>query len=57
VLNLCNEYVTKEALDGFGDFKIGQVIRTVKNADDLVLLSKTEAVLQGVTERLIEVVN
>jgi hypothetical protein len=29
----------------------------VKNADDLVLLSKTEAVLQGVTERLIEVVN
>jgi len=27
----------------------------MKYADDLVLLSKTEAVLQGMTERLIEI--
>jgi hypothetical protein len=37
---------TKEAVEGFGDFKIGeQVIRTVKYADDLVLLAKEEMVL------------
>ena len=35
------------------DFKIGQAIRTVKYADNLVLLSKEEAVLQGMIERLI----
>jgi hypothetical protein len=40
VFNLYNEYLTKEALEWFGDFKIGQVIRTVKYADDLVLLAK-----------------
>jgi hypothetical protein len=38
---LYNEYLTKEALEGFGDFKIGgQVIHAVKYANDLVLLSK-----------------
>ena len=33
------EYLTEEAVEGFGDFKIWgrQVIRTVKYADDLVL--------------------
>ena len=37
----------KEALEGFGDFKIGgQIIHTVKYADDLVLLAKEEKVLQ-----------
>jgi hypothetical protein len=46
----------KEALEGFVDFKIGgQVIRNVKYADDLVLRAKEEAVLQGMTERLIEI--
>jgi hypothetical protein len=36
---LYSEYLTKEAIEGFGDFKIGgQVIRTEKYADDLVLL-------------------
>jgi len=46
----------KEALEGFVDFKIGgQVIRTVKYADDLVLRAKEEAVLQGMIERLIEI--
>ena len=43
------------ALEGLVGFKIGQVIRTVKYSDDLVLLSKTEAVLQGLTGRLIEI--
>ena len=48
-----SEYLTKEALEGFGDFKTGgQVIRTVKYADDLVLLPKVEAVLQGMFECL-----
>jgi len=34
-IQLCSEYLTKEALEGFVDIKIGQVIRTVKYADDL----------------------
>jgi hypothetical protein len=50
---LYSEYLTKEALEGFGDFKIGQVIRTAKYADDLVLLAKKETVLQGMVDRLI----
>jgi hypothetical protein len=53
--NLYSEYFTKEALEGFGDFKIGQVIRTVKYADDLVLLAREEKVLQGMVDRLIEI--
>jgi hypothetical protein len=51
-----SEYPTQEALEGCGDFKIGGlVIYTVKYADDLVLLAKEEAVLQGVIERLMEI--
>ena len=50
-----NECLTKEALEGFGDFKIGgQVIHTVKYAADLVLLAKEETVLQEMVDRLIE---
>ena len=38
---LYSEFLTKEALDGLGDFKIGwQIIQTVKYADDLVLMAK-----------------
>jgi hypothetical protein len=38
---LYSEYLAKEALDGLGDFKIGgQIIQTVKYADDLVLMAK-----------------
>jgi hypothetical protein len=56
LFNLYSEYLTKEALDVFGHFKIGgQVIITVKYADDLVLLAKEETVLQGMIDRLIEV--
>ena len=35
----------REARKGFGGFKIGQIIATVKCADDLVLLAKEERVL------------
>ena len=38
--------LTNEARDGFGDFRIGgQLIRTVKYADDLVLLAKKDILL------------
>jgi hypothetical protein len=56
LFNLYSEYLTKEALEGFGDFKIGgQVICTVKYADDLMLLAREEKVLQGMIDRLIEI--
>ena len=43
-------------MDGSGDFNIGgQIIQSVKYADDLVLMAKEEKVLQGMTEKLIEV--
>jgi len=54
LLNLYSEFLTKEVLEGFGDFKIvGQVIRTVKYAHDIVLLAEEETVLRGVINRLI----
>jgi hypothetical protein len=47
---------TKEVLQGFGDFKIGgQVIFTVKCADNVVLLAKEEMVLYGMTDKLTEI--
>jgi hypothetical protein len=43
---LYSEYLIKEALEEFGNFKIGgQVIRTMKYADKLVLLANRETVL------------
>ena len=37
LFNLYSECLTKEALDGLGDFNIGgQIIQTVKYEDDLV---------------------
>jgi hypothetical protein len=46
----------KKALEGFGDFKIGgQIIHTVKYADDLVLLSNEEKVLHDMIDKLIEI--
>jgi hypothetical protein len=44
-IQLIQRYITKKALEGFGDFKVEQVIHTVKYADDLVLLAKEEMVL------------
>jgi hypothetical protein len=51
-----SECLTKEALEVLGDFKIGgQIIYTVKYADDLVLLAKEEKMLQGIIDKLIEI--
>ena len=56
LFNLCSEYLAKEALDGLGDFNIGgQIIQTVKNADDLVLMAKEETVLQDMIDKLTEI--
>jgi hypothetical protein len=54
-IHLFQEYHTEKALEGFRDIKIeGQIIRTAKYADDLVLLAKEEAVLHNMIERLTE---
>jgi len=50
-----SEYLTREVLERFGDFKIEQIIHTVKQADDLVLLAKGEKVLQDMIDKLIEI--
>jgi hypothetical protein len=52
LFNLYSKYLTKDALEGLGDFKI---IHTVKYADELVLLAKEEKVLQDVIDKLIEI--
>ena len=55
-LNLYSECLTKGILEGFGDFKIGgQIIRTVKYADELVLLTKEGKMIQDITSILIEI--
>jgi len=55
LFNLYSIYLTKEAPEGDGDFKIGgQLIYTMKYADDLELLAKEEAVLQDMNDSLIE---
>jgi hypothetical protein len=44
---LCREYITKEALEGYGDFRIGgQVIRNVEYAGMFPLIPGEETVLQ-----------
>ena len=48
--NLYSKCLTKEALEGFGDFKIGG-----QYADDLVLLATEEKVLQDMIDKLIEI--
>ena len=56
LFNLYSECLTKEALEGFGYFKTGgQIINTLKYADDLVLLAKEENVLQDMIDKLIEI--
>jgi hypothetical protein len=43
---LHSEYLKKEAHEGFGNFKIrGQVLRTLKYVDDLVLMAKEDVIL------------
>ena len=54
LFNLYRECLTKEALDGLGDFNFGgQIIQTVKH--DLVLMAKKQTVLQGMIDKLIEI--
>jgi hypothetical protein len=56
LFNFYSEYFTKKGLERFGDFKVGgQVILTVKCADDVVLLAKEETALEGVIDRIIEI--
>jgi len=51
-----SEYLTKVALERFGDFKIGgQIIHAVKHADELVLLAKEEKMLQDMIDKLTEI--
>jgi hypothetical protein len=53
---LYSECLTKEALEGFGDFKIGgQISHTVKYADVLVLVAREEKALQGMIDKLMEI--
>ena len=56
LFKLYSEYHAKQALDGLEDFNIGgQIIQTVKYADDLVLMAKEETVLQGMIDKLTEI--
>jgi len=56
LFNLYSKYLTKGALESFGDFKIGeQAAGSVKYAEKLVLLAREEGVLQDITERLTEI--
>jgi hypothetical protein len=54
--NLYSEYVTQKSLEVLGDFKVGgQIISTVRYADDLVLLAKEETIIQSIIDKVIEV--
>jgi hypothetical protein len=56
LFNLYSEYVAQETLEDLGDFKVGgQIISTVRYADDLVLLAKEETILQSMIDKLLEV--
>ena len=56
LFNFYSEYFTNKGLEGVGDFKVGgQVILTVKCADDFVLLAKEESGLEGVFDGMIEI--
>jgi hypothetical protein len=54
-VQLLQRILSTETLEVFGEFEIGgQVIRTVKYADGLVLLATGDTVLQGMIDKLIE---
>jgi hypothetical protein len=54
--NLYSEYITQEALEGLGGFKVGgQIISTMRYAYDFVLLAKEETIPQSIIDMLIEV--
>jgi len=49
-------FLPRKLSKGFGEFKIvAQVIRTLKYADDLVLLVKEQTVLQCIIDTLTEI--
>jgi len=53
---LYSECLTKEVLNGIGNFNIGgKIIQTLKYADDLAVTAKEETVLQGMIDKLIEI--
>ena len=52
LFNCYSQHLTKEVLEGFGDFKIRQEILTVKCSDDLLLLAKEETALKGMIYRI-----
>jgi hypothetical protein len=53
---LYSEYVTHEVREGLRDFRVGgQIIITLRYADDLVFLAKEETILQRMIDNLIEV--
>jgi len=54
MFNLYSECLIKGSLEGLRDIKVGgQIIQTVKYADDLVLLAKEVKGLQDMLEKLI----
>jgi hypothetical protein len=56
LFNLYSKCLTKESLEGFGDFTIGgQIILTVKYSDELVLLGKEGKVLQDKNDKLTDI--
>jgi len=55
-INLFNALPRKLLWKGLENFKIGgQIIHTVKHADDFVLPAKEEKVLQDMTDKLTEI--
>jgi hypothetical protein len=56
LFKLYSEWLTKNALEGFGDFKIwGKIIHNVKYADELALLAQEEKVLQDMIDKVTEI--
>ena len=55
LFNLYGEYLMKEALTEFGDFKIGgRIIINVRFADDTTIIAKTQEKLQDMVNRLVD---
>jgi hypothetical protein len=56
LFNVYKHHFAKEALDEFGDLKIGeQVTSTAKYAEDRMLLAEEQKVLQAIADRLTKV--
>jgi hypothetical protein len=51
-IQLVQRVPTKETLEGLRSFNIEQIIRTVKYADDLMLLTKEETLLHRMVDGL-----